>query len=98
MMKSNVVTWLAALAIASSTLTLSTGADAATIQWWTNCTALHNRLAHAKHGLGRLHAVDHVTSGTPVTNFRRSNRLFRIAMSHNQGLDRDKDKVACEAH
>jgi len=97
-MKFKAVTSLAALAIASSTLTLSPGAEAATIHWWTNCTALHHRLAPAEHGLGRLHAIDHVTSGTPVTNFRRSNRLFGIAMSHNKGLDRDKDKVACEAH
>jgi hypothetical protein len=28
----------------------------------------------------------------------RSNRLFRIAMSWNKGLDGDKDKIACEKH
>jgi Excalibur calcium-binding domain len=28
--------------------------------------------------------------------FKRSNRLYRIAMSHNRGLDRDKDGIACE--
>jgi hypothetical protein len=27
-----------------------------------------------------------------VTNFRRSNRLYRL----NKGLDRDKDGIACE--
>jgi len=37
------------------------------------------------------HPRDH-TSGTPVTNFRRSNRLYR----QNRGLDRDKDGIACE--
>jgi hypothetical protein len=26
----------------------------------------------------------------------RSTRLYRIAMSHNKGLDRDKDGIACE--
>jgi hypothetical protein len=34
----------------------------------------------------------------PVTNFRRSNRIFRIAMGYNKWLDRDGDKIACEKH
>jgi hypothetical protein len=36
------------------------------------------------------------TSGDPVTNFKRSNALYRLAMSYNRGLDRDKDGIACE--
>ena len=36
------------------------------------------------------------SSGQPVTNFKRSTRLYRIAMSYNKGLDRDKDGIACE--
>jgi len=32
----------------------------------------------------------------PVTTFKRSTRLYRIAMSYNRGLDRDKDAIACE--
>jgi Excalibur calcium-binding domain len=40
---------------------------------------------------GRRGARDH-TSGTPVTNFERSNRLYR----QNSHLDRDKDGIACE--
>jgi hypothetical protein len=36
------------------------------------------------------------TSGDPVTNFKRSNRLYRLAMSYNPGLDRDKDRIAWE--
>jgi hypothetical protein len=36
------------------------------------------------------------TSGVPVTTFERSTRLYRIAMSYNRGLDRDKDAIACE--
>ena len=33
-----------------------------------------------------------------MTNFKRSNKLYRRAMDHNQRLDADKDKIACEAH
>jgi hypothetical protein len=54
-----------------------------------NCTALHRVYPH---GVGKYGARDH-TSGTPVTNFRRSNALYRL----NRGLDRDKDGIACEA-
>jgi len=31
-----------------------------------------------------------------VTTFKHSTRLYRIAMSYNGGLDRDKDGIACE--
>ena len=42
---------------------------------------------------GRFGARDHTRSGTnPVTNFRRSTRLYL----QNRGLDRDKDGIACE--
>jgi hypothetical protein len=60
--------------------------------WTKNCTALNKKY---RHGVGRVGAHDK-TTGTPVTNFRRSNRLYRIAMSYNRGLDRDKDRIACE--
>jgi hypothetical protein len=30
-----------------------------------------------------------------VTNFKRSTKLYRLAMSYNRGLDRDKDGIAC---
>jgi hypothetical protein len=43
-----------------------------------------------------MHAHDQ-TSGTPVTNFKRSNRIYGNAMDHNRDLDRDRDKIACEA-
>jgi hypothetical protein len=59
---------------------------------YKNCTNLNKRYPH---GIGRLGARDH-TSGTPVTNFKRSTRIYRIAMSYNKGLDRDKDGIACE--
>lgn len=57
-----------------------------------NCTNFNNRYPH---GVGKRHARDH-TSGTPVTNFRRSNRIYANAMRHNQDLDRDRDHIACE--
>ena len=59
---------------------------------WKNCTAVNKRYPH---GVGRNHAHDH-TSGVPVTNFKHSTRLYKIAMHYNKGLDRDKDGIACE--
>jgi hypothetical protein len=56
---------------------------------FSNCTALHRVYPH---GVGRYGARDHTSSGDPVTNFRRSNTLYR----QNSRLDRDKDGVACE--
>jgi hypothetical protein len=55
---------------------------------FSNCTAMH---AKYRHGVGKVGAHDH-TSGVPVTNFYRSNRLYYL----NRGLDRDKDGIACE--
>lgn len=85
-----------ALGVVASTLAVgfsSAPADASSV--WANCTAVHHKYSH---GVGRLGAHDHVASGTPVTNFKRSNTLFQTAMNHNKGLDRDHDKIACEAH
>jgi Excalibur calcium-binding domain len=31
-----------------------------------------------------------------VTYFKRNTRLFKLAMSYNRGLDRDKDGIAGE--
>jgi len=59
---------------------------------YKNCTNLNKKYPH---GLGKVGARDH-TSGTPVANFRRSTKLYKLAMSHNRGLDRDKDGIACE--
>ena len=63
---------------------------------WKNCTNVHKRYPH---GVGKLRAHDH-TSGTPVTNFKHSTRLYRVAISYNSArgynLDRDKDGIACE--
>jgi Excalibur calcium-binding domain len=59
---------------------------------WKNCTQVNKRYPH---GVGEVGARDK-TSGTPVTNFKRSNVLYRTAMRYNRGLDRDKDGIACE--
>ena len=61
---------------------------------WKNCTAVNHRYPH---GVGRNNAHDH-TSGVPVTNFKHSTRLYKIAMHYNKGLDRDHDGIACEKH
>jgi hypothetical protein len=69
------------------------GASAAKHPSWTkNCTALNARY---HHGVGKVGARDH-TSETPVTTFKRSNLIYATAMTHNRGLDRDKDGIACE--
>ena len=57
---------------------------------YPNCTAMHTKY---RHGIGKVGAHDH-TSGVPVTNFYRSNRLYYL----NRRLDRDKDGIACEKH
>jgi Excalibur calcium-binding domain len=61
---------------------------------WKNCTIVNKRFPH---GVGKLRAHDK-TSGTPVTNFRRSTVIYLRAMHYNRGLDRDKDGIACEKH
>jgi hypothetical protein len=49
------------------------------------------------HGVGKAGARDHTASGAePVTTFKRSTRLYRLAMRYNRGLDRDHDGIACE--
>lgn len=62
---------------------------------YKNCTKFNHKYPH---GVGKKHAHDHVTSGTPVTNFKHSTKLYKKAMRHNKGLDRDKDDIACEKH
>ena len=55
---------------------------------YSNCTALNRDYPH---GVGRPGAHDS-TSGTPVTNFKRSKALYRA----NSSSDRDGDGIACE--
>ena len=54
-----------------------------------NCKALNKRYPH---GVGVPGARDHTSSGKPVTTFWRSRPTYRA----NRGLDRDKDRIACE--
>jgi len=68
------------------------GSTVAAPSLYKNCTNLNQQYPH---GVGRAGARDK-TSGVPVTNFRRSTTLYNTAMSHNRGLDRDKDRIACE--
>jgi hypothetical protein len=82
-----IITLAAALALA-----LPATASSSARSLYPNCKALNARY---RHGVGRVGAHDHTRSGTdPVTNFYRSNRLYRL----NSGLDRDKDGIACEKH
>lgn len=64
---------------------------------YKNCTMFNKKFPH---GVGRLGARDRAMNGRvssdPVTNFRRSNPIYAAAMAHNKGLDRDRDKIACE--
>lgn len=57
-----------------------------------NCTNFNKRFPH---GVGTRYARDK-TSGTPVTSFKRSNRIYWRAERHNADLDRDNDRIACE--
>jgi hypothetical protein len=82
--------FLVAGAIASATV--GGTANAAIPTQWKNCTQVNKRYPH---GVGKVGARDK-TSGVPVTTFKRSTRLYRLAMSYNRGLDRDKDGIACE--
>ena len=93
MKKQHLAGVVTAVGVVVASLTVGTpAADAAATGIYRNCTALHTKY---KHGLGKLHAVDH-TSGTPVTTFYRSTTRYNTAMSHNRGLDRDRDGIACE--
>lgn len=70
------------------------GATGAVPSPWNNCTQVHTKYPH---GVGRLGARDRVRGSTPpVTTFKRSTRLYNIAMRYRGDLDRDKDGVACE--
>jgi hypothetical protein len=72
---------------------MSPVATAAMPAFYSSCAHLNARYPH---GVGKVGAYDHSTSGDPVTSFKRSNSIFAAAMSHNRGLDRDHDNVACE--
>jgi len=70
----------------------ATPAEAGATGIYKNCTKLNHKYPH---GVGKARAHDQ-TSGTPVRNFKHSTKLYKTAMNHNKGLDRDKDGIACE--
>ena len=70
---------------------LLAAAGSAEMSKFRNCRALNARYPH---GVGRVGARDHTSSGDPVTDFKRSNKLYLV----NRSLDRDKDGIACEKH
>jgi hypothetical protein len=77
------------VALATAGLLLGGAATAeAKARSFQNCTAMHKTY---KHGVGKSGAHDH-TSGKPVTNFKRSNALYKA----NKKSDRDHDGIACE--
>lgn len=80
---------LAAAATVCLSLVATSGAGAAVRpKEYKNCTALNKVY---KHGVGRVGAHDR-SSGTPVTNFTRNTKVYRL----NTKSDRDKDGIACE--
>lgn len=79
-----------AVVLSAALLCFASPAEAASR--FDNCTA-YNKVY--PHGVGKTHAHDR-TTGTPVTSFKHSTRLYNGAMAHNSRLDGDKDKVACE--
>jgi hypothetical protein len=83
---------VAVFAVPASSGLASPSRDTAMPALYKNCTNFNRKYPH---GVGKLRARDK-TSGTPVTTFKRSTRLYNIAMYWNKGLDRDKDGVACE--
>jgi len=90
----SVVVIATALLLAAPTLA-AVQSSAVRPAWTKNCRTVNKRFPH---GVGKLRAHDRTTSGDPVTNFRRSTRLYLTAMRWNRGLDRDKDGIACEKH
>jgi hypothetical protein len=83
---------LIVVVVLSAALVAASTSSASIPPLYKNCTNLNKRYPH---GVGKVGARDH-TSGTPVTTFKRSTLIYRRAMSYNQGLDRDKDGIACE--
>ena len=84
---------VALLAAMSALMLTPATAQASIPAKYANCT---NFTHYYRHGVGRLGARDHVSSGTPVTTWLRSTAIYNTAMHYNRGLDRDHDYIACE--
>jgi hypothetical protein len=66
---------------------------AAAPAYFKTCKAFNKRYPH---GVGRVGAHDHRSSGKPVTRFKRSNRIYGLVLKYHRGLDSDHDGIACE--
>jgi hypothetical protein len=86
-----------AVTVMTATGALSLGSASAATEkipaLYRNCHHLNQKY---HHGVGLVHAHDKTNGTPPVTVFLRSDRLYRLAMSYNKRLDRDKDGIACE--
>ena len=83
---------LAATAAIATPIALAGPVSAHTTGIHDNCTNFNKKYPH---GVGTRKAHDK-TSGTPVTTFKRSNKIYWAAEQHNGDLDRDNDRIACE--
>ena len=89
---------LTAIVVASIALGAGATAEATAPKAYKNCTAMNKVYPH---GVGKPGARDH-TSTEPVTNFRRSKRVYqyndgkRPRHTRERDLDRDNDGIACE--
>ena len=81
-----------AVGLVASTMTIASPVVAHQTGIHDNCTKFNKRFPH---GVGTRKAKDK-TSGIPVKNFKRSNRIYWKAERHNSDLDRDNDRIACE--
>ena len=86
---------LSGLAVAAclGTLLVAPATATAAAVSYDNCTAVQKTYPH---GVGRANARDRVTSGQPVTTWKKDTAAYDRAIRANAGLDRDKDAVACE--
>jgi hypothetical protein len=92
MVKKLVIVGATSLALVAAPGLGLASADAVGAKKFSNCASLNKVY---KHGVGKKGARDRVTSGKPVTNFTRNNKVYK---QNKSGRDRDKDGVACEKH
>ena len=83
---------LVAVVLTASAIAVVSPAEAHTTGLHDNCTNFNKKYPH---GVGTRKAHDK-TSGTPVTSFKRANKIYWAAEKHNGDLDRDNDRIACE--
>jgi Excalibur calcium-binding domain len=88
------ITFLLLVSVFAASVGVASASQTTIPARWKNCKHVNARYPH---GVGRYGAHDK-TTGVPVTNFKHSTRLYRLAMHYNRGLDRDKDGIACEKH